>query len=199
MILWARVRMLPAVCGALTIVMVLGAVAPSVALPIPLVLGTVSFPLPLPLLLPLLPVCLILHGQSRGDLEAEKVAVRPVAARDAVTMAALVALACLVSAVEAWAGRTTGIAMARDFAGYLGLALLLRRVGGPGAASVAVALFPFACASFGMRSSGHPRVWAWPFHEPGSVVATVAAAVLLVGGLVVARHDPLVKRWSDEE
>ncbi|GGX36826.1 hypothetical protein GCM10010341_68180 [Streptomyces noursei] len=191
--------MLPAVCGALTIVMVLGAVAPSVALPIPLVFGTVSFPLPVPLLLPLLPVCLILHGQSRGDLEAEKVAVRPIGARDAVTMATLVTLACLVGAVEAWSGRTTGVAMARDFAGYLGLALVMRRVGGPGAANVAVALFPFACASFGMRSSGHPRVWAWPFHEPGSAVAAVTAVFLLVGGLAVARQDPLIKRWGDEE
>lgn len=132
-------------------------------------------------------------------MEAEKVAVRPVGACDAAAMAGLVALACLVGVLEAWCGRTTGVAMGRDFAGYLGLALLIRWVGGPGAANVAVALFPFACASFGIRPSGHPHVWAWPFHEPGSVPATVMAAVLLVGGLVVARRDPLIKRQGDAE
>ncbi|EXU89321.1 hypothetical protein P354_23565 [Streptomyces noursei PD-1] len=169
------------------------------ALPIPLVFGTVSFPLPVPLLLPLLPVCLMLHGQSRGDLEAEKVAARPVGVWDALTMVGFVALACVVGAFEAWSGRTTGLAMARDFAGYLGLALLMRRVGGPGAANIAVALFPFACASFGMRPSGQPRSWAWPFHDPGSVPAALMAIVLFLAGLALSRHAPLIKRWGEEE
>ncbi|MFV0129235.1 hypothetical protein ACLGI4_16255 [Streptomyces sp. HMX112] len=142
----------------------------------------------------MVPVCLLLHGQARGDCEAERVAVRPVRVWDAWAMAGLVLPAGAAGAVTAWAGHPVDVPIARNLAGYLGLALLARWVAGPGAAHVVVALFPFACASFGVRPTGRPEPWARPFHAPGSVPALVLAVAPLAAGLVVARRDPLAVR-----
>lgn len=195
---WSRVRLLPAVYATVIAVMAAGAFVPSAAVPVPLVLGT-SFPLPIALLLPVVPVLLVLHGQARGDAEAEKVAVRPVWAWDCAAMAGLLALAAVAATVAASYSRPVGVSMARNVIGYLGLALLARWLAGPGVANVVVALFPFVAASFGIRPSGHPMPWAWPYHAPESVPAVVLAVALLAAGVAVARRDPLIGKRGGED
>ncbi|MFJ7989984.1 hypothetical protein [Streptomyces sp. NPDC096351] len=171
----------------LLITMLLGAAASAVEVPVPAFLGPLSFSLPMALLLPLVPVGLLVHGQGRGDTAGELVSVRSPARWDAAAMVVLVAAAATVGLVAAKAYDVPmGIAMGRNFAGYLGLALLIRRLGGPAAAITLVCVFPFVCTSFGVAGWGRPRFWAWPLHDSGSTVALAAAFVLLAAGLAVS-------------
>lgn len=182
MIWWFRTRRGTAAITALVLVMTLGAAAPEATVPVPLVLGGMSFPLPLPLVLPLVPVVALLLGQQ--DNGQEHTAVRAVPRWDLTAMCVLVAAAALTGLCQWWwGGWSMGPAMARDFAGYLGLALLLRWLAGPAIAVAGSTVFPFFCASFGIVAGGHPRWWAWPFHEPASAIASASALALLLAGL----------------
>ncbi|WP_210874727.1 hypothetical protein [Streptomyces tagetis] len=177
--------MAPAVLAGLMVSMTLGAAASSATVPVPVLLGPVTFSMRLSFLLPLIPVCLLVHGQGRGDAAAERTAVRSMPHWDGLSMAALLTTASLIGLVEAVIGGwDMGLAMARNFAGFLGLALLARRFAGPGLATLVIALFPFLCAAFGIGVGGRPTFWAWPLHEPRSLLAAVAAAVLIAAGLV---------------
>ncbi|QKW07276.1 hypothetical protein HUT18_13625 [Streptomyces sp. NA04227] len=192
MIWWLRIRLIPAVVLALLLTMTMGAAAPSATVPVPVLTGSLTFSLPLPFLLPLLPVCLAVHGQARGESAAERVAVRSMPRLDVLVLSLLVAAAALTGAVESGPGDwPMGIAMARDFAGYLGTALLVRWVAGPGVATVSVALLPFCCTTFGVSSAGEPEIWAWPLHDPDSLPAATAALVLVLAGLLATLRTPL--------
>lgn len=180
---WLHVRRVYAVCVGLAACLVLGTVADSIQVPVPVVVGGLSFAFPLPFLLPLVPVCLILHGQSRGDNAVEVTAVRPVKLWDTVF---ITACAVLMLAGGWLASDTTGhtlaVGMARNFLGYLGLALLLRTILSLNVAATGVTLFPIACAAFGVHH-GVPATWAWPLQEPNHVLAFVAAVALGAAGL----------------
>ncbi|NJP99950.1 hypothetical protein [Streptomyces zingiberis] len=183
---WLRVRRVPAICAGLVICLVLGATADSVQVPVPVFVGGMSFSLPLPFLLPLAPVFLILHGQSRADNAIETTAVRPVALSDAALMTACT----LVMFAGGWlistmTGHILATGMARNFLGYLGLALLLRLLTSPPVAATITAVVPIACAAFGVHG-GIPARWAWPLHEPAHPPAFIAAVALGTAGLAAA-------------
>ncbi|MFJ8277461.1 hypothetical protein ACIRA2_09225 [Streptomyces griseoviridis] len=183
---WFRVRRVRAVCAGLVACLVLGAVADSIQVPVPVIVGGVSFSFPLPFLLPLAPVCLILHGQSRGGTSTEATAVRPVGLWDAGLMTACT----LVMFTGGWliasmSGHILAAGMARNFLGYLGLALLLRLLTSPRVAAVIVTIFPIACAAFGV-DHGVPARWAWPLHEPAYLPAFIAAITVGSAGLALS-------------
>ncbi|WAL70326.1 hypothetical protein OU787_01765 [Kitasatospora sp. YST-16] len=177
----------------------LGSATDSVTLPVPVVIGGLTFDLPLPSLLPLLPVCLILQGQGRADRLAERVAVRAVGRWDAAFMAlcVLVGVATGTALSVGGAGQAAA-AMARDFAGYLGLALVLRWLVGERFASVATAVFPFFCVSFGLVFN-RPRIWAWPLHDPSSGAGAAQAALLLLIGAGTLALPELRRAPADVE
>ncbi|MER8231036.1 hypothetical protein [Streptomyces sp. NPDC094049] len=183
---------------ALVAALLTGAVAAAVEVPVPALLGPMSFSLPLVLLLPLVPVCLVIHGQGRGDTASEVVAVRSLARWDTTTMLLLAVSAISLGVVESqFYDFPLGIAMGRNFVGYLGLALLIRGLAGPAVATSLVCVVPFFCTSFGVAGWGRPRFWAWPLHESGSVIAFVAALILLAAGLAVAaRSGPGPRRTA---
>ncbi len=184
---WLRIRLMPAVVLGLIVCMTLGAAAPSAAVPVPVLVGPVSFALPVAFLLPLIPACLLMHGQGRGDAATERVAVRSMPRWDALSTALLVAGATFIGLAETTLGNwPMGIAMARDFAGYVGLALLVRWLAGPGISTLTAALFPFVCASFGIGPGRQPKIWAWPLHDSGSLTASAAALTLFLVGLLVS-------------
>ncbi|GAA2789401.1 hypothetical protein GCM10010441_13160 [Kitasatospora paracochleata] len=168
--------------------------------PIPVMIGGLTFDLPMSSLLPLIPVCLILEGQARADRLAERVAVRAVDRWDAGFMALCVLTGILAAAGVAIADAgTAATAMARDFTGYLGLALVLRWLGGARLASVATAVFPFFCVSFGLVHN-RPGIWAWPLHDANSVAAAAQALLLLTVGGATLLLPPLRRQGdSDDE
>ncbi|MFJ3219700.1 hypothetical protein ACIPLC_27765 [Kitasatospora sp. NPDC086801] len=195
MIWWLRIRYVPAVAIGLLSCILLGSGADSVTVPIPVVIGGLTFDLPMSSLLPLVPVCLILEGQARADAVAERVAVRAMGGWDAAFMAACVLVCALAAVATSTAGAgNAATALARDFAGYLGLALIIRWLGGARLATVATALFPFLCVSFGLVHN-RPGIWAWPLHDATSVTASTQALILLAVGAVslflppLRRHD----------
>ncbi|WP_157031961.1 hypothetical protein [Kitasatospora cheerisanensis] len=180
-----RVRVLPAVLAGTVLSVLAGSQARSIVVPVPIVVGGISFPLPMAFLLPLLPVCLFLYGWGRADAVGERTAVRRVALLDAAAVLGATGLAAAVGFHSA-----TGVMVARDFAGYLGLALVVRWCAGVLAAGLAVSVFPFVCASLGVRH-GVPRVWAWPFLPAGSVPAALEVLVLLTVGVLLLWRGPL--------
>lgn len=183
---WLRIRRVPAVCVGLAVCLVLGTVADSIQVPVPVVVGGLSFSFPLPFLLPLVPVCLILYGQSRADTAVEETAVRPVKLWDTGFMAACAVLMLAGGRLASAAtGHALAAGMARNFLGYLGVALLLRTFTGVHVAAAGVTLFPIACAAFGVRY-GVPAPWAWPLHEPDYPPAFIEATALGAAGLAVA-------------
>ncbi|MFF2852050.1 hypothetical protein ACFVT5_37840 [Streptomyces sp. NPDC058001] len=188
---WLRIRLVPAVCAGLVLCMALGAAADSITVPVPVVVGGISFPLPLPFLLPLVPVCILLQGQSRADTGLDSTAVRAVRIWDAAFTTLCAVAALLVGLVEAVAtDQALGIGMARNFLGYLGIALLLQVLAGARVASAVVSLFPILCAAFGIRY-GTPSVWAWPLHEPSSLSALTQAGILFAVGLTASAATTL--------
>ncbi|MFF2117317.1 hypothetical protein ACFVXH_08285 [Kitasatospora sp. NPDC058184] len=194
MIWWLRIRYVPAVAVGLLSCILLGSGADSVMVPIPVVIGGLTFDLPMSSLLPLVPVCLILEGQARADAVAERVAVRAVGGWDAAFMAACVVVCALAAVVASTAGAgSAATALARDFAGYLGLALIIRWLAGGRVATAATALFPFLCASFGLVHN-RPGIWAWPLHDARSVTASIQALVLLAIGALSLVVPPLRRR-----
>ncbi|MFI9569732.1 hypothetical protein [Streptomyces rishiriensis] len=183
---WLQVRRVPAICASLAACLVLGAVADSIQVPVPVVVGGLSFAFPLPFLLPLVPVCLILYGQSRGGSSIEVTAVRPVRLWDTGFMTACTILTLVGGwLVSSLTNHILAAGMARNFLGYLGLALLLRTFSGSRIAATSVTLFPIACAAFGVHH-GTPARWAWPLHEPAYLPAFIAAALLGIAGLAAA-------------
>ncbi|MFD7439541.1 hypothetical protein [Streptomyces sp. NPDC059861] len=183
---WLHVRRVPAACAALAVCLVLGTVADSIQVPVPVVVGGLSFSFPLPFLLPLAPVCLILYGQSRADSAIEVTAVRPVKLWDTAFMSACTTLMLAGGWLVSYTtGHTLAAGMARNFLGYLGLALLLRIFTSAYIAAACITLFPVACAAFGVRH-GVPAPWAWPLHEPNHLPAFVGATVLGAAGLAAS-------------
>jgi hypothetical protein len=131
-------------------------------------------------------VCLILYGQSRADSAIEVTAVRPVKLWDTGFMSACAVLMLAGGwLVSFTTGHTLAAGMARNFLGYLGLALLLRTLTSVHVAATCVTLFPVACAAFGVRH-GVPAPWAWPLHEPTYLPAFAGAAVLGAAGLAAS-------------
>ncbi|MFE2040353.1 hypothetical protein ACFXAZ_05340 [Streptomyces sp. NPDC059477] len=196
---WLRVRRVPAVCASLVACLLLGALADSIHIPVPVVLGGVSFQMPLPFLLPLVPVCLILYGQSRGMSALEATAVRPVKRWDTGFMTAC----CLLAVTGGWSiasmtGHVLAAGMARNFLGYLGLALLLRPLIGHSVTAVAITLLPIGCAAFGVRN-GRPHRWAWPLHEAASLPSFLVAVALAVTGIAVSLLPRAVTRRAHAE
>ncbi|MDT9682090.1 hypothetical protein RND61_08385 [Streptomyces sp. TRM76323] len=87
--------------------------------------------------------------------------------------------------VSSMTGHILAAGMARNFMGYLGLALLLRIFISSHVAAALVTLFPIACAAFGVRH-GTPARWAWPLHEPAYLPAFIEAFSLGIAGLAAA-------------
>ncbi|WP_425982074.1 hypothetical protein [Streptomyces sp. DT171] len=79
-------------------------------------------------------------------------------------------------------GHILAVGMARNFLGYLGLALLLRILMSPRIAATIVTVFPIACAAFGVHH-GVAAPWAWPLHDPTYLPAFIAAIIVGAAGL----------------
>lgn len=195
MIWWLRVRCAPALIGALVVVVGVAALVPKSEVPVPSVAGSLTSGLPFRYLVPLLPVLLILYGRARADDAPESVAVRPVRWLDACFMTAPVAVLLLASAFV-----PDGVAVARNTAGYLGCALVLRWLSTPRLSIALITFLPFAVVSLGGGGGSQSAWWAWPLHEGTAPFAGGCATVFFGAGLVASFRTPLLGkgRGTDE-
>ncbi|MFE0178038.1 hypothetical protein ACFWZ2_37585 [Streptomyces sp. NPDC059002] len=187
MIWWLRVRSAPALLAALALVVGVAVLVPDSEVPVPSVAGSLSSGLPFRYLVPLLPVLLILYGQARADGASESVAVRPVRWLDTCFMTATVTALVLASAFV-----PDGVAVARNTAGYLGCALVLRWLSTPRLSLALITCLPFAVVSLGGRGGGQSAWWAWPLHEGTAPFAGACAAVFFGAGLALSFRAPLL-------
>jgi hypothetical protein len=149
--------------------------------------------LPLRYLAPVLPALVVLYGQSRADQAAEKVAVRSVRAMDAVFVVSVVAIALLAAPVL-----RDGIAVGRNVAGYLGLALVIRWLTNYRVAVAVSAFVPFVMGSLGRPGPG-PAWWAWSLHEGDDLFSAGCALGLLCMGTALLFRASLLRGSGQNE
>ncbi|WP_148312593.1 hypothetical protein [Streptomyces noursei] len=164
------------------------------AIPVPAVIG-VSGQLLVTQILGVLPVALLVHGLDRGDSLAEEVALRHAGRRNLALCTGFAALAVAMTAVVQllW-DRPEALSLARNCIGFLGCALIMRTLLGPGIAMIGVAALPLASAAAGRRPGGSAQPWAWPIQEATSLLGIGEAAFLFLAGcgLVLWRNRPLL-------
>lgn len=112
-------------------------------------------------------------------------------ARLSAALVAAVLVALLVGCAPAVlvGGRAT-VAVLRDAAGLVGVALVLRRRFNEAAASAIVATYFVACALLGAEPNGQADWWAWPVDAVGIPDLLVAAGLLAVGLAVTMGSAP---------
>ncbi|MGA4841025.1 hypothetical protein [Streptomyces sp. G45] len=192
MIWWLRVRSVPALVVSLAVVCCTAALLPTSSVPVPSLVGGLAGGLPFRYLVPLLPALLILHGQARADRLSESVAARPVRLLDSGAAIGTVGALLLASPVV-----PDSVALARNLAGYLGFALILRWLSAPRLATAVTAFLPFAAASLG--GGAHPAWWAWPLHDGRAPLAAACAATLFAAGLALSLRPPLLGDRHDAD
>lgn len=141
---------------------------------------------PLALWLPLGVVAALCWSCSVDDaLNARAVAVRPnrLLLTGFVAATAATAIAVLVPAATAAPSMTFGVA--RNIAGLIGLAMILRPRLGTAGASACVAGYLAVAALLGAEPSGAAAWWAWPVAQHLDPWGALAASGLLAMGLAV--------------
>jgi len=157
--------------------------AADTALPMPSLVGGLSVPVPLPFLTPLIVVAVVLIGLDRAGRRLEATSTR-VIRWDVAHLIALFALGGLiVVAAGLFGDRGMGVAFLRNTAGYLGLALLVRRYLGASFAGVVPAVLVLFCAAVGLDELRRPQPWAWPLADADSPGAALFCAALCAAGI----------------
>lgn len=137
------------------------------------------------LLSPLIISTSLSHGLARGDEVVEAAAVRPVLRFDIVYVvsAALLVLAVMGGLqVAGWSA--LGLAAGRNAVGFIGLAMIGRRIIGRDAAAVVPAAAVVLIAFFGGDTTGAPEWWAWIARPTLDIRSWLVAGGLLAVGVV---------------
>ncbi|MFI9354698.1 hypothetical protein [Streptomyces lydicus] len=186
MIWWLKAKGAPAVVAALFAVYLVAILVRQESIPVPAVVGP-SGQLLVTQILGVLPVVLLLHGLDRGDTISEEVALRHNGQRNALLCVAFALLALVLAAgIQLLWDRPEALSLARNCVGFLGTALIVRAVLGPGVAAICVAALPLACAAAGRRPGGSAQPWAWPIHDPLSHLGAGEATFLFACGCALA-------------
>lgn len=183
---WLRVHMVHASWASVLACFILAPLLAGSALPIPSLFGGLGSGIPLPLVLPVAPVCFLLHAMSRTPEEADVTAVRPVSTYRAILFVGAASVAVVLGACEAqWLDFGLGLGVARNLGGYLGLGLIVQYFVGSTYGPLAVAALPVCCALIGLGPGQKPYPWAWPMLESASLPAAAAALTLFTAGAVL--------------
>ncbi|KUL35424.1 hypothetical protein ADL22_27385 [Streptomyces sp. NRRL F-4489] len=194
MIWWLKAKNAPAVAAATLAVYGAAVWLRQEAIPVPALVGA-SGRLLITEILGVVPVALLVHGIDRGDAFIEEVARRRAGLRNAALCLGFAALTTVLGATAhlLW-DRPEAVSLARNCLGFLGCALIVRTLLGPGIAMICVAALPLACAAAGRRPGGSAAPWAWPVHDATSLLGIAEAACLFAAGctLALCRNRPLL-------
>ncbi|MFE6871133.1 hypothetical protein ACFVFS_31825 [Kitasatospora sp. NPDC057692] len=139
----------------------------------------------------LVPAVSLLYGLGRGDLRTESVAGRHLRGLDVGLALALAATGTACGGLAYAAGQgALALVLARNTAGYLGLALLAHPLIGHRPAAAVLATVPLLCSAAGWSPDSHPRPWAWPLHPADSPAALAAVGLLLLTGAACTLRAP---------
>jgi hypothetical protein len=129
-------------------------------------------------------------GRARGAPEA--VAVRAVHRFDTSLAAACATLALSMAALGHFAGaEPVALAIGRNTAFYLGLALLLNPLTGARIAAPLLTAVPLVLAIGGWQSGGgRAQPWAVVLHPAANMVSLLAGAAVLVAGVTFSSLKP---------
>ncbi|MFK0049996.1 hypothetical protein ACIQU4_38995 [Streptomyces sp. NPDC090741] len=187
---WLRSRAVSVLAASTLLAAVASLVFGKVELPIPVLAGQAGAFL-LADLLTVLPAVMWLNGTGRATTAAEATAVRPVHRWDTTLAAALATVALAIAGAAHLLGVSDiAVAVGRNTAVYLGLALLLNPLVGQRVAAPLTAVFPLVCAAAGWRPGGGPEPWALILHRPHSLPALVAGLVVLSAGCALSFIRP---------
>ncbi|MEE1823585.1 hypothetical protein PUR61_15485 [Streptomyces sp. BE20] len=196
MIWWCKARAVPAVTAALAGTFALGLLLGDGELPVPALRGRAGHFL-VAHVITLIPAVFLLYGLGRGDLRTETVAGRFLRGWDVALTLGVAVTGTAVGALAYAAGQgDLTLVIARDTAGYLGLALLLHPLVGHRPAAAALAVVPLLCSATGWNPDGRPEPWAWPLHPAGSAYALADVALTVLAGTSCAllRRHPVTEQ-----
>lgn len=187
MIWWLAIRRVRASLVAVGLLAGIVVVVGELAITMPALGSLQGLAIPVSLLSPLIISTSVSHGLARGDEVVEAAAVRPVHRLDivyAVSTALLVLGVMGGLQVAGWSA--LGLAAGRNAVGFIGLALIGRRIVGRDAAAVVPAAAAVLIAFFGGDTIGTPEWWAW-IATPTSDIRSwlVAGGLLAVGAVAV--------------
>lgn len=188
MMLWIRVRRLPACLITVAMMGLVIELSGGQALALPNLLGGPARAIPLALVVPLAIPVVVAWALTTGNASAEAVASRPMAQFDVVYTLTISGLGLAVCVMAQHLGSSElGDAAGRNVLGYLGLTFCGRRLFGAQAAPVLALAFIIVVSLFGSGPDRHPFWWAWPL-APGDLVLPWALALAtLASGLGVTR------------
>ncbi|MER7736242.1 hypothetical protein ABTX80_35775 [Streptomyces erythrochromogenes] len=190
MIWWLRSRAAAVLTVSTLLTALASLVIGNVELPIPVLAGQAGKFL-LADLITVLPAVLWINGTGRAATSTEITAVRPVHRWDTALAIGLATAALTIAGLAHVLG-VTGIAVAvgRNTAVYLGIALLLNPIVGHRITAPLTAVFPLVCAAAGWRAGGGAEPWALILHRPNSGPALAAGVALLAAGCALSFAKP---------
>lgn len=186
MSLWLRTRHAHACVITIVTVVFIIFFSGSTSLPIPRFFGGPTFAIPLAFLVPLAVAIVVAWGLTTGDPFLEMVASRPLPLLDA-AYALCAAILTLAICALLWliGDNELMLAAGRNAVGYVGMALVGRRIVGSDAAAILPVGFAFFVSLFGTGADRQPYWWAWPLYLPGDLLAWAIVAMLLSFGVAV--------------
>lgn len=194
MIWWLRVRLVAPTTALLVALLVASIASADTTLPMPSLVAGLSVPVPLPFLTPLVVVCTALVGLDRAGRRLEASSTR-VTGWDVAYLVGLFALGGLVVGIAELVGdRGMSVAFLRNAAGYLGLALLVRRYLGTSLATVVPVVLLLVCVAVGLDELCRPRFWAWPLADADNPGAAVFCTLLYAVGIHAFSRVPRAAR-----
>lgn len=169
--------------------LVAGAVglAGGIALPLPKLVGTSQSPVPLALLAPVAVAFAISYALSSGNKELELVAGRRIRLLDAAYAACGTALtvgACGLVSTTLPPGNPA-LAAGRDAMGYVGLALIGRRLVGPQAGALLPSSYLILSSLVRPTSTLWSGTWGWALATSDNTLSWWVVVTLLLVGIVI--------------
>lgn len=188
---WLRLRRWPSLALAVTVVLILGYKYGNLMLPVPPVFKNAP-PVPLAALLPIVLTSVVMASLPEDD-EAlrERTGSRPVTWHDAsLILAALTVTMVIPPVIDSFQGWPYADLLARNSAGLVGIALLLRVVTTSAIAGMATAAYALACTIVFVGDRTAARSWAWPIDLDNNSITQRIAITLAVLGLISVHMGP---------
>ncbi|MFF4604505.1 hypothetical protein ACFY12_17480 [Streptomyces sp. NPDC001339] len=137
-----------------------------------------------------MPTLCLLMGLERGEKAGQGAAVRRVSLLNSALLLSGVATAYAFGLLHHVSDNDpSGLGLARNLAGYSGLALVTRWAFGARVAPIVTVSFPFLCTFLGLDAASKPLPWAWPIDTATSTSATTLALALLTTGIALSHRD----------
>ena len=182
-------------------VSVMAPLTAAVTVILPTIGGLVGARTPVSLFLPLCTALALVAAVETRKIPQERVSSRAIGALDAglaLTALGVSLVGCALSSLLAGGEDPVSQAVARNTAGYIGLALLANGTGSVALAAALPVAYVLCSSTFGTGYGGAVHWWAWPIAANNSTSASVLASIIfgVAIGSMIARGAVPIRRQT---